>query len=347
MVDPVIGRQDGSPLYNFATAVDDAHMQISHVIRAEEHLSNTPVQVLIHEALGHSLPEFAHIPFVASPSSKKKLSKREVSKYREQKRFRKLFELGDSVLSRIGLDAGDDGLSPVMVAFYREVGFLPAGVLNALARLGWSLDDETEILSLDQITKTFSLDRVVKGSAGLDPDKLLSYQSHWMSELPVEQRVDGCLPFLLKAGLIESADDESARTHVRNVVNLAADRLRVFGDILSLDEFFIADEQVAIDEKNFNKRVVAPDESLSLLSKARGLLAEADSFTREPLHDLIQTFVEEQEIRFGAIAPALRLCITGKAQGADLFGTLEVLGRDACLTRLDRAIGVAESRRVG
>lgn len=342
MVDPVIARSDGSPLYNFATVVDDAQMQISHVIRAEEHLSNTPIQVLIHQALGNEIPEFAHIPFVAAPSSKKKLSKREVGKYRQQKEFRRLFELGDQVLSRIGQDAGDDGLSPVMVAYYREVGFLPAGVLNALARLGWSLDDETENLSLDQVTQNFSLQRVVKGSAGLDPDKLMSYQAHWMSELSEEERLEGCLTFLQAGGLIDTIDD-STREYVARVVQLAADRLRVFGDILSLDEFFVNDEKVEFDEKNFRKRVVAADGAIDLLTELRRQLADVDPFDAATLHDLVQRFVDDREIRFGAIAPALRLCVTGKPQGADLFGTLELLGRDRCLTRIDRAIGVAES----
>jgi glutamyl-tRNA synthetase len=322
MADPVIARSDGSPLYNFATAVDDAHMHISHVIRAEEHLSNTPVQVLIHEALGNTLPEFAHIPFVAAPASKKKLSKREIGKYRQQKEFRRLFELGDQVLSRVGKDAGEDGLSPVMVAFYREVGFLPAGVLNALSRLGWSLDDETEIFSLQQVQKHFSLDRIVKGSAGLDPDKLVSYQTHWMSELGDEQRLAGCLKFLEQAGLTENNADDETRERVRRVIELAGDRIRVFGDILSLDEFFIEDDQLQFDDRNFRKRVVAPDETIDLLTKLRSELSNCESFDSSTLHDLLQAFVERMEIRFGAIAPALRLCVTGKTQGPDLFGGL-------------------------
>lgn len=343
MVDPVIARQDGSPLYNFATVVDDAAMQISHVIRAEEHLSNTPVQVLLHEALGNELPEFAHIPFVAAPASKRKLSKREIGKYRQQKEFRKLFQLGDQILSRIGQDANEDGLSPVMVAFYREVGFLPAGVLNALSRLGWSLDDETEFLSLNDVKENFSLDRIVKGSAGFDPDKLMSYQSHWIEQLSISERAAGCLPWLERAGLIDSPTAPATVARVERVVRLANDRIRIFGDILDLEEFFVADDRVTYDENNFRKRVVAPAETLGLLTRLRTCLAESAAFESETLHDLVQAFVKEQEIRFGAIAPVLRLCVTGKAQGADLFGTLELLGQNSTLVRLDRAIGVAES----
>ena len=345
MVDPVIARNDGSPLYNFATVVDDAQMQISHVIRAEEHLSNTPVQVLIHEALGHSVPEFAHLPFVAAPASKRKLSKREIGKYRQQKEFRRLFDLGDQILHRIGEDAGEDGLSPVMVQFYREVGFLPAGVLNALVRLGWSLDDEAENFSLQQMQQHFSLQRVVKGSAGLDPEKLISFQTHWMSELSADERLVGCLRFLERAGLVEANAGDSVQGHVRKVIELAGDRLRVFGDILSMDEFFVEGDRLKFDEKKFRKRVVDAEGTVELLVKLRGELADCESFDREALHGLLHAFVEDNGIRFGEIAPPLRLCVTGKAQGADLFGTLALVGQPSCLNRIDRAIEIAEATR--
>ena len=122
--DPVIQRGDGSPLYNFATVVDDAEMQISHVIRAEEHLSNTPVQVLLHEALGHDLPIFAHVPYVAAPGTQEKLSKRKLEKYRNNPQFRRLFEEADRVMPRIG-HGGEDRPDPVMVEFYEVMGYRP------------------------------------------------------------------------------------------------------------------------------------------------------------------------------------------------------------------------------
>ena len=347
MVDPVVARADGSPLYNFATAVDDGQLQITHVIRAEEHLSNTPVQLLIHEALGNVIPEFAHIPFVAAPGGKKKLSKRDIDKYRKSPAFQKLFQLGDEVLSGLGRDPADASLSPVMVAYYREVGFLPAGVLNALSRLGWSLDDETENMSLKTVAENFSLDRVVKASAGLDPDKLMSYQTYWMNQLPADERLKGCLEMLVRAELIPANPDDDVVTRVRRVLDLASDRLRVFGDILSMDEFFVDTDSLKYSEKDFQKRVVKPDNAVDLLSALRGRLGEASGFGAAVLHDLVQAFVEDQGIKFGQIAPALRLAVTGKNKGADLFPTLELIGKDECLKRIDRAIGLAESMKVG
>ena len=119
ITDPVIARGDGSPLYNFATTVDDADLKITHVIRAEEHLSNTPIQILIYQALGLDLPTFAHIPFVAAPGTKEKLSKRKLDKYRKNPQFKKMFEAADRIFPRIGLE-GADGLDPVMVEILRE-----------------------------------------------------------------------------------------------------------------------------------------------------------------------------------------------------------------------------------
>jgi len=346
MPDPVIARSDGSPLYNFATVVDDAALEITHVIRAEEHLSNTPIQVLLHRALGSRTPEWAHIPYVAAPGTKEKMSKRKISKYRTNPQFQKLFELGDQILSRIGVDPKSDALSPVMVAYYREVGFLPAGVLNALVRLGWSLDDQTEILSLDEMQRIFSLERVIKSAAGLDPDKMLSFQAHWMSQLSAAEKLSGCLPFLHQAGLIDDEHDEATRSLVSAVIDLAADRLRVFGDIFQLDEFFVADEDLKIDQKNFQKRVIQPENGVDLIRDLRRQLKEVVDFSAEPLHDLLQKFATEKQVKVGEVFPALRLCITGKVQGPDLFRTMELLGQECVLRRLDRAIGLAESARM-
>ena len=338
MPDPVIARSDGSPLYNFATVVDDAAMEISHVIRAEEHLSNTPIQVLLHRALGNVTPEWAHIPYVAAPGSKEKISKRKIAAYRKNPQFQKLFELGDAVLSRLGFDAAADALSPVMVAYYQQVGFLPAGILNALVRLGWSYDDQTEVLSREEMQQKFSLERVIRSPAGLDPDKLISFQSHWMSQLPADEKLQGCLSFLQAAGLIASVDDPQTRSYVAAVVELAADRLRVFGDIFQLDEFFLADEQLNVDVKNFDKRVRSSAATQQNLLLLRERLQELADFQAGPLHDLLQAFVAERGIRVGDLFPALRLCVTGKAQGADLFRSLELLGRERVIRRLDRSL---------
>ncbi|MFM7112299.1 MAG: glutamate--tRNA ligase, partial [Planctomycetota bacterium] len=135
--DPVILRADGRALYNFATVVDDAAMRISHVVRAAEHLSNTPLQLVAYAALGSPVPAFAHVPVVNEPNSKKKLSKRDMTKFLTTEIRQKLERIGWSAAEI----AARDDLNPATVAFYREMGYLPAALINYLGRLGWSMDD--------------------------------------------------------------------------------------------------------------------------------------------------------------------------------------------------------------
>ena len=334
--DPVILRSDGSPLYNFATVVDDAAMSISHVIRAEEHLSNTPVQVLLHEALGHELPVFAHVAYVAAPGSTDKLSKRKLDRYRDNPHFHRLFQAADRVLPRIGY-RDDDRPDPVMVEYYRVMGYLPEAVTNSLARLGWSLDDRTEVMSRETIVENFSLDRVVKSPAGLDPDKLASLQAHWMNQQSLENRVDRSSWYLAAAGLVDDVDDAGTRRFVTRLVEAIDDRLKLYSDILNYDEFFVADEELVYDPKAVRKRLGKegiPDR----LARFRERLAEVESFDAEILERLMQAFVEEEETGLGGIIHAVRVAVTGKPAGIGMFDCLELLGRERVLARIDRAL---------
>lgn len=339
--DPVIMRGDGSPLYNFATVVDDAQLEISHVIRAEEHLTNTAVQVMLFEALGYDLPEFAHIPFVAAPGTKEKLSKREkkIDKYRKSPQFKKLFDIADDVLPKLGL-GNSETLNPVMVAYYREVGFLPHAVFNGLSRLGWSFDDKTENMSREFIIENFSLERVVKSSAGLDPDKLLSYQEHWVGEISVEERTKQCLPYLQRACMIESTDEEIT-SKVQTLIAALDDRIKLFSDILSYEEYFVADDELVYDEKAFKKRIAKPERATELLAKYRDHLAGQEDFSAASLETDFKEWLEVNELGFGDIIHALRVATTGKPAGPGMFDCLELLGKQSCLKRIQRAIELA------
>ncbi|MCA9077619.1 MAG: glutamate--tRNA ligase [Planctomycetaceae bacterium] len=339
IADPVICRGDGSPLYNFATVVDDAQLEITHVIRAEEHLTNTAVQAMLFDALGYARPEFAHIPFVAAPGSKEKLSKRtkKLEKYRTSPQFQKLFQIADDVLPKIGLKPGEE-MNPVMVAYYEAVGFLPEAILNGLSRLGWSFDDKTENMSLDFVTEHFTLDRVVKGPAGLDPDKLLAYQEYWMGQRSVEEKVDACLPFLEKAGYIDSPIDAAEVRFVTHLVEALGDRIKLFSDILQYDEYFVSDADMTYDEKAFEKRLRKPEEAGMLLREFREELAAAKSFDADELDALLHEWVDSKGIKIGQVIHALRVATTGKPAGPGMFDCLALLGKDRCLARIDRAL---------
>jgi glutamyl-tRNA synthetase len=340
--DPVILRSDGSSLYNFATVVDDIDLEISHVIRAEEHLTNTAVQLLIYQALGARPPEFAHIPFVAAPGTTKKLSKRELAKYRTNPQFKRMFDVADAVLPALGMKS-DESMNPVMVAFYEQVGFLPEAVLNALARLGWSLDDKTEYMARDFIVENFTLDRVVKGSAALDPDKLFAYQEHWMGKLSLEEKVSSCLPFLVRAKLISEPVSSETKSFVTRLASALGDRIKIFSDIVTYDEYFVSDENLKFDEKAFDKRIRKPENAITLLTDYRDVLAKVESFTAADLDTNLHSFVESRGIGIGDIIHAIRVAVTGKAAGPGMFDCLELLGRERCIARIKLAVAKAVS----
>ncbi|RLS54212.1 MAG: glutamate--tRNA ligase [Planctomycetota bacterium] len=337
MPDPVIQRGDGSALYNFASVVDDIDLRITDVIRSEEHLTNTSIQMLVFQALGAKAPEFAHIPYVAAPATTKKLSKREIGKYRTNPQFKKLFEMGDAVLPKLGV-AVSEALNPVMVEFYEQMGFLPEAVLNALARLGWSLDDKTENMSLAFVTEQFTLDRVVKGPAGLDPDKLLAYQEYWMSQRSVEEKVVLCLPYLERAGMIPAPASTEQRAFVAKLVQSLGPRLKLLSDILSYEEYFVADDQLIYDEKGFQKRVRDDAGAVPLLKDLAVFLKTTPDFGTAALDATIHAWMESRGMPMGQLVHALRLALTGKTAGPGLFDCLELLGHERSMARIERAV---------
>ncbi|WP_171187715.1 glutamate--tRNA ligase [Alienimonas chondri] len=333
--DPALARADGSPLYNFASTVDDAAMKITHVVRAEEHLSNVPIQTLIFEALDEPVPTFAHIPFVTAPGTNRKLSKRDLSKYRDNKSFRKLFDSAADRLPKLGLELGED-LNPVMVRFYEEMGYLPEGLINALARLGWSLDDHTEVMSLDTVAENFTLDRVVKNPAGLDPDKLFSFQSEWMSRRSREDKVRRCTEVLNRAGY-ENIDEE----FVGRLVDALGDRLKLYTDVL--DVAYLFESGVTYDEKAFKKRIAkegVPELLRDFKTERLEPLTEAD-WTPERLEEELTSFSAAREEGVGKLIHACRIATSGQPVGPGVYDVLALVGRGACLERIDAALARA------
>jgi glutamyl-tRNA synthetase len=352
--DHVIQRADGTFLYHLASIVDDHAMGITHIIRAEEHLSNTPRQVFILQSLGCPLPRFAHVPFVAEPGSRNKLSKRKMKQYMKNRGFAELVERGAKVMR--GLVTGTrsespehdsvmspmETLSPVMVDFYRQVGFLPEALVNYLVLLGWALDDRTEHFTREQLVGSFSLDRVNKSAAGFDPNKLMAFEVRHMLALPVEERAGLCLPFLVRAGLVPSDTDGTVRSKLVPIVDAAGDRIKVAGDILDYAGFFLPDAGLTYDEKALAKELGKPG-AVDLLTKFAGELAGAEPFDAARLETLVQSFVAAQGVKVGQLIHALRIAVTGKAVGFGLYDTLAILGRQSCLARIEIALEKARS----
>jgi len=219
------------------------------------YLPNTPRQIFIAQGLGYELPQYAHLPFVAEPGSKNKLSKRKIEKYLKNREFKKLYDSGEKIAHRIGMEVAPDTFNPVLVDFYEAIGYLPDAIVNYLLLLGWSLDDKTEDFSRDEMLKHFSLERVVKSPASFDPAKLQAFQERRMQQVELTEKTTACLPFLQRAGYLPAEPSTAEVDRVKKIVAAAGDRIKAFGDVLEFDDFFVADEDLTLDAKAMEKRL--------------------------------------------------------------------------------------------
>jgi glutamyl-tRNA synthetase len=320
--DHVIQRADGTCLYHLASVVDDFDFKISHVIRAEEHLSNTPRQVFIAQGLGYPLPQYAHLPYVAEPGSRNKLSKRKLDKYLKNVDFAKLNEHGKKIADAIGLTTSAETFNPVIVDFYEQIGYLADAIINYLLLLGWSLDDKTEDFTREEMIAAFSLERVNKA--------------------PAKQKVAFVLPFLQRAGLVTSPPPCDIGPKLLALVEAAGDRIKAGGDILEYADFIAPAETLSYDEKALDKRIVKPPEAIGLLTKFREVLRTAEPFDAPTLDRALHEFVEREGIQIGQIIHAVRVAVTGKAVGFGLFETLALLGRERCVARVEQTLAKVE-----
>jgi glutamyl-tRNA synthetase len=338
--DHVIQRADGTCLYHLASVMDDFDFRITHVIRAEEHLSNTPRQAFIAQSLGYPLPEYAHLPYVAEPGSKNKLSKRKLDKYLKNRDFALVYEHGQAIAKALGLATTAETFNPVIVDFYEQVGYLPDAILNYLALVGWSLDDKTEFLTREELIQNFSLERVTKASASFDPKKLWAFEDHYMRQVPLKRKIAAMLPYLQRAGLVSDPPPCDVGPKLGRIIEAAGDRIKVYGDIITYADFFFRD-QVEFDPAAFDKRLGAPG-AAGVLKKFRNRLAALEPFEPAALEAALHAFVTEEGIHQGDVIHPLRVAITGKPVGPGLYDCLAILGRATTLARIDRAINLAE-----
>lgn len=337
--DTVIQRSDGTVTYNLANVVDDFDMKITHVIRAEEHLSNTPRQIFMLEGLGYPRPQYAHVPFVAEPGSKNKLSKRKIAQYLKNPDFKKVYDHAKAIADRIGVAATPESFNPVLIDFYKQVGYLPAAILNALVLYGWALKDNREEFTLVEMTKLFSLDRVNKEPASLDVKKLFAFQARYMQALPIAEKVELVQPFLARAGL------PNDRAFVTKVVEAAGPRLTVAGDILEYDYLFLPDDRIEFDPAMATKHVAAAYKDAAVvpplaevLPKLRAMVAGAEPYTHDTLKAATEALAAAEGAKAGPLSQVLRVATTGREVGFSAYDTLAVLGRERCQARIDRAI---------
>jgi nondiscriminating glutamyl-tRNA synthetase len=305
--DFVIVRAEGTPLYHFTVVVDDAAMRISHVIRGEDHLSNTPKHILLFRALGEAVPAFAHLPLILNPD-RSKMSKRK---------------------------------SQTAVSDYRAQGFVPEAFVNFLALLGWSPGTEEEIMSLPEIVERFELERVQKGGAVFDRERLDWVNGQWIRRLEPEDLVDRLRPFLeadLRDGRIDRlpADDE-----IRALLPVIQERLPTLGAVGDLVSFLFVDK-VEVDPALLVPKRWDAATTLDALAAVRGIVAGlgAASFEADELEPPIRALAEARGWKAGDLFMAVRVAATGRTAAPPLFDTLVALGRQRTLERLDAAIAV-------
>jgi glutamyl-tRNA synthetase len=295
--DFIILRSDGTPTYNLAAAVDDALMKITHVIRGEDHLSNTPKQIQIYRALNYSLPQFAHLPMIFGPD-RKPLSKRH----------------GDTAVFE-----------------YREKGFLPQALTNYLALLGWSYDDRTTIFPLDDLVERFSLEKVSKNPAVFDIKKLTWLNGYYIRQLSQEKLELNIKEFLVKSGVAAS---ELKQEFVSKIARLLRERLEIFSQVPNWVGFLFTDE-VSWDEKAWGK--VMEKTSPEILEKAWEVLAEVEPFETQLIEMELRGMVEELGLKPKEVFQPIRVAVTGQMVSPPLFESLELLGKKKALRRLKKA----------
>ena len=303
--DLVIVRAGGTPLYHFCVVVDDAAMKFSHVIRGEDHLSNTPKHILLFRALGEAEPRFAHLPLILNPD-RTKMSKRK---------------------------------SQTAVDDYIGEGFIREGMVNYLALLGWSTGSEEEILGIDEIAARFSLEHIQKGGAVFDRERLEWLNGQWIRRLSPTELVDRLRPFLQEEADGARIDRLPADSELELLMPLVQERLPVLGAIGDLVDFLFS-EHIDLDPAQLVPKRWDRATALDGLGYARvtiGEVAQAD-FEPDQLEAPLRALAEARGWKAGDLFMTIRVAVTGRTATPPLFQTLVALGRERVLGRLDSAI---------
>lgn len=294
--DFIIVKSDGIPVYNFAVTVDDYLMEITHVIRAEEHLSNTPRQILIYEALGFELPEFAHVSLILG-SDRTKMSKRHGSTWVEQ---------------------------------YRGAGYLPEAIVNFLALLGWSPGEEREIFSLEEIIERFSLERVSKNPAVFDIEKLNWMNGQYIKNTPVEKIAQLAIPHLKEKGYIR---EETDFDWLCKVVGSVQDELAYVGEIAEKVGIFFDDNVTPKDSEA--EEVMRMEHVPQLLQVFKKKVESATQVNEEFAKAIFKEIQKETGIKGKNLFMPIRVALTGQVHGPELYEIIPILGKDRIVNRLE------------
>ncbi|MFC1825375.1 glutamate--tRNA ligase [Thermodesulfobacteriota bacterium] len=313
--DFVIVRSNGQPLYVLSNAVDDIRDGITHVIRGQDGIANTPKQILIYKALGSPVPKFAHMSLTLDPK-KAKISKR---RHGEQ----------------------------VAIHFYRQNGFLPWAMVNFLALLGWSTSDSQQIFSKEELIEAFSLEGINRANSIFDvrkddpkfftDPKALSINSHYIKSLPVEQIEPYVREQLEKAGLWVEAFDREKKDWFKAVIELIRSRYHITTDFVTLGRAYFSDEY-PFDPKALKKNILKHEDLKDWFPMLADQLKELENFSLEETERVVRELSEELEIKAGILINGVRTAVTGQAVGPGIFDVLLAIGQRRVVDRLYQAV---------
>ena len=306
--DFIILRTDGTPIYNLAVVSDDHEMRVTHVIRGDDHLSNTPKQIMLYQALGWEIPAFAHLPMILG-SDGKRLSKRH---------------------------------GATAVGQYREEGILPGAMVNFLALLGWSPGDDTEVMDPAELAERFSLDRVHKKSAVFDTEKLEWLNGQHLSGMAPETLEPEVTNRLVAGGVATMEGLAADRARYLQVLGLLRDRARTVDDIAQRAVPYLVDDIEYDPDAIARHWAKKPDEVAERLRRTRSAYADVEEWEEQPLEDVLRALAEELGVGAGKLIHPLRVAVTGQAVSPGIFEVLVAMGRERTLARLDRAITAVE-----
>jgi glutamyl-tRNA synthetase len=293
--DQVLIKSNGSPAYNFACVVDDVELDVTHILRGDDHISNTPKQILIYEALDLPLPRFGHMPLILGPDGTK-LSKRH---------------------------------GGVSVAEYRREGYLPEALANYLILLGWTPPGGVEILTLEEAARLFDISQMNDVQAKFDLQKL-----KWMNGEYIMKRPTSDLVPLIRDQMARDGFDLAAveAGYLGRVIDLYKIRIKTFREFGELADFFFKDNFM-VDEDG-RQKYLSPPGSRALLEELAGLLAGLDPFASAPIEAACRELAAAKGLKAAEIIHPARLAVSGKTKGAGLFEIMELLGKESVLRRL-------------
>lgn len=302
--DFIIQKRDGMPTYNFAVAVDDHLMKITHVLRGDDHIANTPKQLMIYDAFGWPRPTFGHMTLIINSETGKKLSKRD-----------------ESILQ--------------FIEQYRELGYLPEAMFNFVALLGWSPVGEDEIFPQDELIKIFDTKRLSKSPAAFDQKKLEWVNNHYIKAMDLDKLTELCLPYLIKAGKVEENSAPEHKKWVKRVVSLYQPQMSYAAEITEISNLFFQD-QLELDDAA--KEVLAGEDVSTVLNAFKAQLEAMDTVEAAGVLAAIKAVQKETGVKGKNLWMPIRVAVSGMVHGPELPETVEILGKEKALAHLNQVM---------